>query len=63
MTRASISARGFLKIGHRLHLSRNDVSFAASELNAFRGPVTFVVHPEEDLDDDDEHDDENERET
>ncbi len=63
MTRASISARGFLKIVHLLHLSRNDVSFAASELNAFMVPVTFVVHPEDDLDDDDEHDDENERET
>ncbi len=52
-----------MKIVHLLHLSRNDVSFAASELNAFMVPVTFVVHPEDDLDDDDEHDDENERET
>lgn len=58
MTRVSVSNTGFLKIVHLLHLNRNRISFNGGGLNESLVPVTFIISPIEDVEDDDAEDDE-----
>lgn len=58
MTRVSVSSVGFLKVVHLLHLSRNRMSFTSGGINESMVPVTFIVNPVEDIDDDADGEDE-----
>ena len=58
MTRVSVSNTGFLKIVHLLHLNRNRIAFNGGGLNESMVPVTFIISPVEDVEEDDAEDDE-----